>query len=145
MSYQLELQKQFREQQQKFTYYIIALCIAAIAFSVNSTATSKLIRIHIPLAIAVFSWSISVLTGLMFLRYSLSIMYANNQYFVIRDGDDKSIGTNRELINAALTGVKSAIEINQSRASSYSKWQWRSFFIGMLFFLFWHILRMSEN
>ena len=56
MEEQKEIQKQFRQQQEKYVYYVIALCVAVIAFSIHKTTGKSLAWSQIPLAIAVLFW-----------------------------------------------------------------------------------------
>lgn len=71
MEEQKEIQKQFRQQQEKYTYYVIALCVAAIGFSVHKTIGLPLKWIQIPLGVAVLFWGISIYCGLNFIRYTM--------------------------------------------------------------------------
>ncbi|MFA5782142.1 MAG: hypothetical protein WC868_07725 [Bacteroidales bacterium] len=145
MEEQKEIQKQFRQQQEKYTYYIIALCVAAIGFSVHKTIGLPLKWVQIPLGIAVLSWGTSIYCGLKFISYIISTLYANNVYLDIIQGRDPDIRTHPQKIEAATKGIKQAMESNVERASSFSKWQDRLFIIGFIAFLVWHILEMYKN
>jgi hypothetical protein len=70
MQEQLQLHKEFREKQEKYTYYIIALCVTAIGFSVLQTTGQPLKVMQLPLAVAVISWGISIYCGLQFIGTS---------------------------------------------------------------------------
>src|SRR5690606_10460858 len=85
---QVDIQKQFREGQTKYRYYIIALCVAAIGFSIHETADSQIKLIQIPLAIAIVSWSLSIYFGLKAANTVLNALYKNNQYFEVEAGRD---------------------------------------------------------
>jgi len=50
MDQQNDLQKQFRDKQEKYVYYLIALCVASIGFSITKTSGESLKWIQIPLA-----------------------------------------------------------------------------------------------
>ena len=63
---QFNIQKEFREKQEKYVYYLIALSVSAIGFSVYKTENQSLAYSQIPLALAVLSWSISIFCGLKF-------------------------------------------------------------------------------
>jgi len=145
MEEQKEIQKQFRQQQEKYTYYIIALCIAAIGFSVHKTTGLPLKWIQIPLGIAILSWGISIYCGLKFISYVISTLYANNAYLDIIQGKNPDIGVQPQKIEAATKGIKQAMESNTERANNFSTWQNRLFIIGFIAFLVWHILEMYNN
>jgi hypothetical protein len=142
MEEQKEIQKQFRQQQEKYTYYVIALCVAAIGFSVHKTIGLPLKWIQIPLGIAVLAWGASIYCGLNFIRYTLSTLYANNAYFDIIQGQYPDIGNHPQKIEVAAWSVKQAMKSNVEKARNLSKWQYYLFLIGFISFVIWHILEM---
>lgn len=144
MEEQREIQRQFRQQQEKFVYYLIALSVTAIGFSVYKTTGLQLKWTQMPLGLAILCWGISVFCGLNFLKYVISSLYANNTYFDLIRGKYSKIGTHPQKIEAATSGVKQAMETNSNRASSYLKWQERLFYSGIFLFLIWHITEMYE-
>tara|TARA_R110002049_G_scaffold308432_1_gene512449 strand:+ start:1542 stop:1988 length:447 start_codon:yes stop_codon:yes gene_type:complete len=144
MEEQKEIQRQFRQQQEKFVYYMIALSVTAIGFSVYKTTGLQLKWTQMPLGLAILCWGLSVFCGLRFLKYVISTLYANNTYFDIIQGRVSEIGTHPQKIEAVTSGVKQAMEINSNRASSYSKWQERLLYSGMILFLVWHISEMYQ-
>ena len=83
---QFNIQQEFREKQEKYVYYLIAISVSAIGFSVYKTENQSLTYSQIPLALAVLSWSISIFCGLKFLKYVISCLYANNGYYEIIKG-----------------------------------------------------------
>jgi hypothetical protein len=141
---QREIQKQFRQQQEKYVYYMIALSVTATGFSVYKTTGLQLKWTQIPLGLAILCWGLSIFCGLRFLKYVISTLYANNVYFDIIQGRYADIGTHPQKIEAAKSGVKQAMETNSNRASAYSKWQERLFYCGIVLFLVWHITEMYQ-
>ncbi|WP_348825110.1 hypothetical protein [Flavobacterium aestuarii] len=83
---QFNIQQEFREKQEKYVYYLIAISVSAIGFSIYKTEKHELNVTLIPLAFAVICWSISIFLGLKFLKYVLSMLYANSSYFDIIKG-----------------------------------------------------------
>jgi len=145
MEEQKEIQKQFRQQQEKYAYYIIALCVAAIGFSINKTIDVPLQLTQIPLGIAILAWGASIYCGLRFLRYVISTLFSNNAYFDILQGNNPEIGNHSQLIKAATDGIIQAMESNSKTASKLAKWQDWLFIIGFVSFICWHILEMYKN
>ena len=139
---QIEIQKQFRQQQEKLVYYIIALTVSAIGFSIFKTTGQSLKIIQIPLEIAVICWSISIYCGLKFLKYVISTLYANNEYFEIKRGNHPDIGNHPDAIEAEIKGFKGAMVINKKRMKQYFKLQSSLFYIGIILFVIWHVLEM---
>jgi len=142
MEEQREIQTQFRQQQERFVYYLIALSVTAIGFSVHKTTGQQLKWIQFPLGMSILFWGLSVFCGLRFLKYVLSTLYANNTYFDIKKGRDKKLGNNPHNIEAAISGLQQAMESNSNTANVYSKWQERFFYSAIILFLIWHILEM---
>lgn len=133
---QFNLQQEYREKQEKYVYYLIALSVSAIGFSIYKTDNQSLTFSQIPLGIAILSWSISIFCGLKFLKYIISNLYANNAYFeIIKEN-------NQESINAKIKGFREAMKINSKSMSIYFKIQGFLFYLGILLFIAWHIIEM---
>ncbi|WP_425659237.1 hypothetical protein [Tenacibaculum ascidiaceicola] len=142
MTEQQEIQKQFRQQQEKFVYYLIALSVTSIGFSIYKTVGQPLKFTQIPLAVSVFSWGISIFCGFKFLKYVISTLFSNNEYLDIQQGKNKETGNNPQLINAASKGIKNAMMSNSNKANSFFNWQQYLFYLGIVSFLIWHLLEM---
>lgn len=144
MEEQREIQRQFRQQQEKYVYYLIALSVTAIGFSVYKTTGLKLMWIQLPLGISVACWGISVFCGLRFLKNIISSLYANNAYFDVMQGLDTDIGNNPLKMKVAIEGIGQAIEAIEKRTSKYFIWQERLFYSGIFLFIIWHVLEMYQ-
>jgi hypothetical protein len=142
MSLQEQMMHQFREQQQKFVYYIVALSVTAIGFSVYKTTGSPLKCSQIPLGLAILCWGGSIAFGITFLRYTIAGIYNNYEYLNLLKGFDSQIGSDPARINHAAGVMKKIMDKNSDIASKYSKWQMRLFYSGVVSFLAWHILEM---
>jgi hypothetical protein len=145
MEEQKEVQRQFREQQQKFNYYILALSVTAIGFSIYNTTGKQLHWTQIPLALSIMSWGLSIFFGFRFLKYVLNTLFANNQYFEIIKGNDPKVGNHPEMKNIAIDAIKTVMSNNSVKAKSFSRWQERLFYIGILLFIVWHVTEMYQN
>lgn len=139
---QLNIQQEFREKQEKYVYYLIAISVLAIGFSIYKTENQSLSLSKIPLGLAVLSWSISIFLGLKFLKYVISSLYANNSYFDLIKGRHPSVGLRTELITAGVEGLREAMQINEGRMKKCFSWQGYLFYSGILLFIVWHILEM---
>src|SRR5690606_35025426 len=123
MKEQTEMRVQFRQQQEKFVYYLIALSVTSIGFSIYKTTGQPLKWTQIPLGMSILCWGLSVFCGLRFLKYVISTSYANNTYFDLIHGRHPEIGNHLQKIEAATIGIKQAMETNSYRARRYSIWQ----------------------
>jgi hypothetical protein len=141
-SFQEQIIKEHKERQEKFVYYLIALAVSSIGFSVYNTLNIKLNITQIPLGIALFCWGASIFCGITFLKVTLSILYDNNRYFDIENGLDSDIGKDPQKIKIALSSFKPILIEKASKVSKYFNWQIGLFYIGIILFLFWHVIEM---
>lgn len=140
MSIRNELQKQFREQQQKFIYYMLALTVTAIGYSLHQSSGVKISLSQIPLAIAILSWSVSVYCGLTFLKFVIATLYVNEEHLKAIDGEHPLAGNHREKQQIVLEATKEAMESNGKKALRLSKWQGRLFYVGMIAYITWQVI-----
>jgi len=69
----IEIYRQLSQLQEKYTFYIVALCVSSIGFSVYCTMGKPIHWTHLPLGIAVLSWAISIFCGLKYIEEISSI------------------------------------------------------------------------
>jgi len=141
---QEEILKQFRQQQEKYTYYVIALSVAGIGFAIQKTTGQPLRISQIPLALAVLCWGVSVYCGLTFMGYVISGLYSNSAYFDILKGTHHLTGKNPEAIKIGAEAMMDVMNKNSNVAEKYAKWQNRLFYSGIIFFLGWQIWEMYQ-
>ena len=139
---QKEIQRQFRQQQEKYVYYILALTVSAIGFGIYKTSGLPLKWSQIPLGLSVICWSISIFFGLNFLKYVIGNLYLNNEYFEILAGINPDFGNTTWQIEANIEGLKLAMKSDEKTAEKYFDWQGKLFYIGVVLFILWHILEM---
>ena len=143
MEEQKELRQQFRQQQEKYIYYLIALSVTAIGFAVHKTSGVSMKWIQLPLGLSVLAWGLSIFTGLKFLGYSISALYTNNAYFEVIKGNDPMVGNHLQKKKIATDTLLEVMKKNSDTASKYAEWQNRLFYSGVVLFLVWHILEMA--
>ena len=142
MEEQKELQKQFRQQQEKYVYYLIALCVAATAFAIHQT-TGKFLRYsQIPLGFAVVSWGISIYSGLRFVSRSLDFLYTNNEYFEVLQGRNEITGNNPYKIQVGKETLEKIMKEKIENVQKFGNWQNKCFYIGSVAFIIWHVIEM---
>ncbi len=140
-----EIRLQFRQQQEKFVYYIIALSVAAIGFSIIATKNQALSCSHIFVALAILSWAFSVFFGFRFIKLTISTLFSNHVYIQILNGSNPEVGNNINLIKAASEGVKIAMDSNSRSANKSLTIQEILFYLGIVFYLVWHVIEMFKN
>jgi hypothetical protein len=142
---QIGIQNKFRDQQTKFTYYLIAIAVAAIAFSINIAISLKLNYYQLPLGLAVISWAISIIYGFSHISMDLSVLWTNNALLDVMMGNHGYTGTD---INRIKEGREILIEIlnkKSDKTSHFGMWHNRWLYIGMAFFIVWTVLKMYSN
>lgn len=142
-----EIFKLYNQSREKLTYYLIALSVTAIGFSIVQSSNMILSLWLIPLGLAILTWALSVYCGIMYLKYVLSNLSANYDYFEVIDGthEDLQGNTHPDYINAAVSGLKSAMRSNSEIGKKYSIYQDKLFYCGIFFYLIWHVSNMYLN
>jgi len=136
----LEVYRQLRIAQDKYTYFLLAAAGAAIALAINQTQDSTLTWSQLPLAAAVLCWGLSFFFGCRHLAYVSSTLYANAELIKVESGDHPDLGKHPQLMSAASEGIRQAINDNSESANSFSHWQFRFLVTGALFYIAWHVL-----
>ncbi len=142
MDIQADLIKQFRDQQQKYAYYIIALCVAGIGFAVQKTIGLPLKQTQILLGCSVLFWGISIYCGLQFLGVQIAALYKNIELINIREGRSQISGSNFESIKIGIKTITKIIEGDGNKTMRLAKWQNRLFYLGIICFIGWRIWEM---
>jgi hypothetical protein len=130
-----------REAQSKYTYYLLAVVGACLAFALNQTRDARMSLWQIPLAAAVVSWLASFLFGCFHLHRAGSALYANCALFSVSD-DNPDLGNNPFLVEAASAGIRDAMEHHVEKAKNWSVWQFWMLVAGGLFYIVWHVVEM---
>jgi hypothetical protein len=140
MDVKFEIYRSLSQLQEKFVFYVIALNVSAIGFSVYLTLGKPLVLTQIPLGLAVLFWGLSIWFGMNYLKKLV---------------DSKSV--NFEMLK--LEGARTLINQNEYTAKSnelmkedqkiflkivqYLKYHEMLFYAGIVCFIFWHFLEMA--
>jgi len=138
----IELHRQLRTVQNKYTYFLLAVAAAAVAYAIKLTTNATLTFSMIPLAIAILCWGLSFLCGCRQLNYVSSTIYANYELLMVQKGKHPEAGTNPQIIEAASKGIRQAIKSNTDKILFFAKLQFRFLITGAIFFVAWHIIEM---
>ena len=145
MSEKNEIKKEHHYITTKFCYYIIALCVAAIGFSIVQTSGQALRYSHIPLGIALLLWSVSICIGFAFVKSRLQILYSKHLYLNILEGNIDDYNESKEIQEyAAGLAMKDISRINKK----YEKHLYAQeilFYFGVISFIVWHVIEMYNN
>jgi len=137
---QLELFNKSKEQQIKYVYYLVALSVSAIGYSIYRSVGHPFNALLILWALPLFSWSFSIYLGLFFLRKSIYNIDTDMKYIHLQ----KSIANNLEP-DAKNIVLRMSIDVELEQSQNlkaerrYFKWQTQLFFLGILLFIIWHL------
>lgn len=127
------IEQQFRNQQERFTYYLIGLSIAAIGFAMHLTYGEPFKWIQLPLGVSLISFGISVLCGFKYLRKLLEVLSHNKTYLYHKM--EGLAGPEEKYILDKISKV-------QNNAGNYRTCLGVFFFSGVSLFLIWHLMEM---
>jgi hypothetical protein len=141
-----EYVKQIRDVQIKYIYYVIALNVAGIAFSVNQVKDEVLNSFHYILGGAVFLWSIGIFFGFQFLFKFQQVLLMSYNWLEAFDTVIKMnpFANTAEILNTTVkTKVDETSGAIQIKANRNYKWSLYSFYLGCMVFVAWQILQMA--
>jgi hypothetical protein len=134
--------KEYRERQEKYVYYILAIPIAAIGFSVNITMDRKWSQIDFVLATAIFLWLISVLYGILTIQRLVGSIASNIDIIDIRSGIHPLTGNHPQKIQVGLETMQNELIKLSSKSGRFMNLQKMSLYLGVIMFLLWRLLDM---
>lgn len=140
-----ELRFKFREQQERYVYYLIALAVTALGFSVYKTSDLPLRITQIPLAAAVFCWGLSIYFGLIHLKLLINLILHNLDFIRLKKGEYSGIGNEPRKIQYATELASEKTNKHIKRAVKCFAAQQILFYCGVLLFIVWHVIEMSCN
>lgn len=138
----MELHKQHRTGQEKYTYFLLAVTASAVAFAIQKTDGLKITYSLIPLGGAVLLWGLSFYFGVKNLLFVQNAIGANYSLLQLKKGVHAEQPDHPQILQAAISGVTSAITSSVDEAQFYGVWQFRLLISGAALFVFWHILEM---
>jgi hypothetical protein len=138
-----EVFRALHEGQKKYTYFLLAVAGAAITVVINQTQNATLKISQIPLVIGVLLWGLSFFFGCRYLAYVNANLYANLALFRVKRGEHPDLeNSNPMTIEAAIKGIKEAMEENSNRANHFFHLQFNFLVGGAILYIIWHILEM---
>ncbi len=137
-----EVYRALREAQTRYTYFLLATAGAGIGLAVNQTQGAHLSVSQVPLGLAVLSWGLSFFFGCRHLADVASALYANAEVLRVESGENPDVGQHPQMVAAASTGIREAIEFNADRANRFGHWQFWFLVGGAVLYVAWHVLEM---
>ncbi len=129
-----------QDQKEKYIYYLLALSVSSIAFSIFSTKDDCISINHIPIGLSVLLWAISIFFGLVVLRLDMKSVYDN---FIVAKRDTNYMY--EDDINRDTMTILSDMSKRYRQSECYFKIQTFTFYFGVVSFIVWHIIQMAGN
>jgi hypothetical protein len=140
-SFKNDLAQNFRQSQEKYVYYIVALNITAIGFVAHQTYDEKL-RISLWILLpSIVLWLYSAYNGLEFLKLNISTLFANHKYLESEQSLE-SYGESKKEIKEALSEIKVCMEDNSETAKKYFERMNCTLIWGVVLFVIWRLVDM---
>ena len=136
----MELHKQHRESQSKYTYFILAVAASAIAFAVQKTSGSTYTWFQLPLGGAITFWSLSFYYGCRNIDWVQTAVMANQSLLSLYDGVHPEQPETNEETKIAIAGTMKALMLNVETAKKCGDRQFNYLVIGAILFILWHLL-----
>lgn len=138
---ELEVYRQSRQGQDKYTYFLLAAVGASIAFALNQTKGEALQPSHWPLGLAVFSWAASFFMGCRRLHAFEAVLNLNQQLIRVQKGTHELLEHPAEIPIAA-KAMKKHLNAENDKVGSRGRWQFRLLLLGAVLYIGWHTWEM---
>jgi len=138
-----ELYRRHWNELMKFTYYVIGLNVACMAYAVHSTQDQTLELSHITWGLSILFWGLSIVCGLSYLslcRENVYIEIAKREYNSLFQKDHNDIQAKQIYGN-----IQDREVTLKRRVNSLYKSYLILFYLGGISFLFWRILEMLPS
>lgn len=137
-----ELQKAHNAALDKYTYFLLAVAGAAIAFAVQKTEGLPLSWWLVPVGGAALAWGASFYCGCKNITSVGAATTANFTLLQLQNGSHPNQPSQPNHVQAAIDGTESALNRSVVAAQGYARWQFRFIVLGALLFILWRVLEM---
>ncbi len=141
----MELHRQHREGQSKYTYFLLAASASAIAFAMHKTTGSTFNWYQIPLGGAILFWALSFYFGCKNVEWVQTSVLANQALLNLYEGQHPYQPNTLEETEVAIEGTRDALGSNIENAKVCGVRQFRFLITGAVLFITWHLLEMYKT
>jgi hypothetical protein len=139
-----ELHRQYTDSQSKYVYFLLAAAGAALGYALQKLEGLALSWDVALALVAIGCWLVSFLCGCKRITWTQSTMYANFTLLQLQYGLHPEQPPTAQHTQAAVSGVRTAIERNSNSASTYYTLQFWFLAAGVLAFIAWRVLQMAQ-
>ncbi|WP_020674493.1 hypothetical protein [Geopsychrobacter electrodiphilus] len=141
----LEVKRRHREEQHKYTYFLLAVSAAAIAFAIKTTTGMKLSWSMSVVGIAVFLWGLSFWFGCRNRQRTTMTLYSSIGLIQLENGTHPDQPNNSIEKAEAIKIVSNAEKLHSDEAGKCGHLQLRTLVAGGIAYCLWHILELIKN
>lgn len=127
----------------KYTYFILAITTASIAFALQRSEGATWGWGLSPLALSLLLWAGSFYCGISEVRQSTKAIGANYSMLQLVAGNHPNQPSNPAHIEPAKQGIAEAINSIVRRAKVLHVWQLRLYMYGAVSYMVWHFMRVA--
>lgn len=138
-----DLHRRHSEAWNKYTYFILAITTASIAFALQRSEGASWDCGLIPLGIAVLLWGASFYCGITEVRLATRALGTNYSLLQLEVGNHPNQPSDPSHIGPAREGITDALNETVRKAQTCHVWQLRFYFIGAISYTVWHFMRVA--
>lgn len=142
MSDQREIYRLHTEGQSQYVYFLLASTGAALGYGVQQLEGVLLSWWSLPALLSLALWSASFYCGCKRITLSHRLLSANYTFLQLKEGNHPNPPGHPLLDQAALTGVKSAVDEAIGETSKYLTFQFVLLALGVASFVLWRVTDM---
>lgn len=143
MDRELELFRQHRTEQSKYTYFLLAAAASGIALAVRVTGDAILHWSLIPIGMSVVSWGASFYHGCMYLQIIQSLTRTNADLLQVQRGDHPLAGPVPWKQAAGVKMLNEEITQQSETSGSHYRRQFGYLVTGGILFVVWHAIQIA--
>lgn len=141
----LEIKKRHREEQHKYAYFLLAISVAAIGFTIQITTGKIISWPMIFLGASILLWGLSFFFGCRNRLWSTMTLYASIGLIQLQEGIHPEQPDDPQELTLAIQTVNDAEKSNSDKAGFYGRWQLRLLILGGISFFIWHVIELANN
>ncbi len=143
-----ELTKRHHEDQNKYTYFLLAGAASGIAFAITKTEGQLLSWWLLPAGLSVLCWAVSFYAGCRAVQWTQACVGANYSLLSLQAGVHPNQTLHPQAVAAAVRGVEKALDGNAKKVELWARVQFRCLVGGGVLFVAWRVaelIRASTN
>jgi hypothetical protein len=137
-----DLHKRHEAAWNKFTYFILAITAASIAFALQRSEGASVDWTLLFLAFGLCLWALSFWCGISELKQASHALQKNYTLLEIEAGVYGRVSDGNPDVLSVKRSLSEAIKEAASKADTYHSWQLRLYISGAVSYVFWHFARI---